>query len=74
VDAFVAEGLLEGRIARGKRGVSGFGYDPLFEIPAVGLTLAEMGTEAKNRISHRYRALMEIREIILRWEIAGDAG
>lgn len=70
VDAFVAEGILDGRITRGKRGASGFGYDPVFEIPGVGRTLAEMGSEGKNRISHRYRALVEIRELILRWGLA----
>jgi XTP/dITP diphosphohydrolase len=74
VDAFVAEGILEGRIARRKRGSGGFGYDPVFEVPDAGLTLAEMGAEGKNRISHRYRALVEIREIVLRWGLAQDAG
>ena len=69
VDAFVAEGILEGRIAREKRGTGGFGYDPLFEIPAAGKTLAEMGNDAKNKMSHRYRALIEIRELLLRWEL-----
>jgi XTP/dITP diphosphohydrolase len=70
VDAFVAEGILEGSIAREKRGGGGFGYDPLFEIPGAGKTLAEMGTAAKNRMSHRYRALLEIREIMLRSGLA----
>jgi XTP/dITP diphosphohydrolase len=73
VDAFVAEGILEGRITREKRGASGFGYDPVFEVPAAGLTLAEMGSEGKNRISHRYRALVEIRELVLRWGLATEA-
>lgn len=70
IDALIAEGVLEGRITREKRGNAGFGYDPVFEVPAVGKTLAEMGLEAKNQISHRYRALVEIRELILRWRIA----
>jgi XTP/dITP diphosphohydrolase len=74
VDALVAEGLLEGRITREKRGSSGFGYDPVFEVPDEEKTLAEMGAEAKNRISHRYRALVEIRELLLRWGIAGRTG
>ena len=67
VDAFVAEGVLEGRIIREKRGQGGFGYDPVFEVPGPGVTLAEMGAEKKNRISHRYRALVEIRELMLLW-------
>ncbi len=74
VDALVAEGILEGRIARAKRGTAGFGYDPVFEIPPAGKTLAEMGNEAKNRMSHRYRALVEIRELLLRWGLASPRG
>jgi XTP/dITP diphosphohydrolase len=70
VDGFVAEGLLEGRITREKRGTSGFGYDPVFEVLGEGKTLAEIGTEGKNRMSHRYRALVEIRELLLRWSLA----
>jgi XTP/dITP diphosphohydrolase len=70
VDAFVAEGILEGVITREKRGLGGFGYDPVFEVPGSGKTLAEIGTEGKNRISHRYRALVEIRELMLRSGLA----
>ena len=70
VDVLVAEGILEGRITRGKRGAGGFGYDPVFEVPGTGKTLAEMGVEGKNRISHRYRALVELRELMLRWGLA----
>jgi len=58
-----AEGLVEGRIAETARGDTGFGYDPVFE-PAGGrgLTFAELGPEAKHRLSHRgaaFRALAE---------------
>ncbi len=70
VDAIVAEGILEGRVTREKRGTAGFGYDPVFEVPERGKTLAELGPEGKNRISHRYRALCEVREMLLRWGIA----
>jgi len=51
----MAEGVLEGRITTGERGSGGFGYDPVFEVE--GRTLAEMGEDHKNRISHRARAL-----------------
>lgn len=52
-----AEGRLEGRILEEPRGQGGFGYDPLFLAEGQGLTLAEMALEAKNRLSHRSRAL-----------------
>jgi len=51
----IAEGVLEGSIARRPRGSEGFGYDPVFIVD--GRTLAEMPPEEKNRISHRARAL-----------------
>ena len=74
LDAFVAEGILEGRITRAKRGSGGFGYDPIFELPGTGKTLSEIGDDAKNRISHRYRSLVEIRELLLRWGLARVSG
>jgi XTP/dITP diphosphohydrolase len=52
-----ARGELEGEIAEEERGHGGFGYDPVFFCPQVGCTLAELEPEAKNRISHRARAL-----------------
>lgn len=54
---FVAEGVLEGRIADAPRGANGFGYDPLFEVEDTGRTLAEMDEAGKNAISHRARAV-----------------
>lgn len=50
------EGLLEGRILEQRRGVGGFGYDPVFFVPEAGLSLAEMALEEKNRMSHRAQA------------------
>jgi XTP/dITP diphosphohydrolase len=55
-----AEGLLEGAITERPRGSGGFGYDPVFEFE--GQTLAEMGREAKNRLSHRARAIRALAE------------
>jgi XTP/dITP diphosphohydrolase len=49
----VSEGVLEGRITDTARGTNGFGYDPIFEIPELGKTLAELTAAEKNRISHR---------------------
>ncbi len=51
----VAEGRLEGTIALAARGTFGFGYDPIFEVG--GVTLAEIGPEAKATMSHRALAL-----------------
>jgi XTP/dITP diphosphohydrolase len=51
----IGEGTLEGRIALTARGTHGFGYDPVFELPD-GRTLAELGADEKNAISHRARA------------------
>jgi len=73
-DAVTTEGILEGRIAQSRRGAEGFGFDPVFEVPQLGKTLAEMGLEAKNEISHRYRALVEMRELLLRYGLAAERG
>lgn len=55
------EGMLHGYIIDEMKGTGGFGYDPIFYIPEYGRTLAELGDEIKNKISHRYKALMEIK-------------
>lgn len=47
------EGECSGQIIHEKRGESGFGYDPVFYVPQYGKTMAELGPEIKNRISHR---------------------
>ncbi len=56
----VAEGLWRGEIARTPRGANGFGYDPLFFVPALGMTAAELDPGRKNRISHRGLALQRL--------------
>ena len=60
----VAEGICEGRIALAPRGARGFGYDPIFEIPSLGKTFAELDPEVKNRISHRAKAMEGARAIL----------
>jgi len=57
-----AEGHVDGVIIDDARGSSGFGYDPHFFIPAMGKTTAELAPEDKNQISHRGRALRQMRE------------
>ncbi|MBI1742458.1 RdgB/HAM1 family non-canonical purine NTP pyrophosphatase [Candidatus Acetothermia bacterium] len=59
---FLAEGTLEGRIASEPKGKSGFGYDPVFIPNGFSKTMAELGQETKDRISHRRRALERLRE------------
>lgn len=56
---WVAEGVLQGRIAESPRGNGGFGYDPVFEIVS-GRTLAELDQGGKNDVSHRAKALRNL--------------
>jgi XTP/dITP diphosphohydrolase len=57
----IFEGTCEGRIADAPRGHGGFGYDPIFVVPAYGRTMAELPPDLKNRISHRAKALAAAR-------------
>ena len=57
-----AEDYLYGEIAHDERGSNGFGYDPLFLLPELGLRTAEISAEEKNRISHRGKALRQLVE------------
>lgn len=59
-DVRCVEGRLEGRISEEASGSEGFGYDPVFLIPDLGKTLAEISAEKKNSISHRGRAIRAI--------------
>ena len=55
----VARGECPGVIARAPHGENGFGYDPGFYLPELGMTYAELPSEQKNAISHRARALQD---------------
>ena len=57
-------GTIEGRIADKPAGENGFGYDPIFYLPERGMTTAEITPEEKNAISHRGKALRQIKEIL----------
>jgi XTP/dITP diphosphohydrolase len=57
-----AEGRVNGKIAFEERGQNGFGYDSLFIVSDTGKTFAEMSEEEKNKISHRARALINLKE------------
>ena len=54
------EGIVRGEIITKKRGVAGFGYDPVFQPEGFTQTFAEMGDEQKNRISHRALAVQKL--------------
>ena len=57
---YLFEGIINGTIAREKRGGSGFGYDPLFVPDNYSQTFAEMGNDIKNLISHRAQAVKKL--------------
>ena len=60
----VTQGVLEGVIAEEVSGMQGFGYDPVFLIPQLGKTLAQLSADHKNAISHRAKAFAKVREIL----------
>jgi XTP/dITP diphosphohydrolase len=65
----VAEAVWEGYILDAPRGSGGFGYDPYFWLPDLGLSAAELDPARKNRLSHRGRAMQLLRDRLL----AGDS-
>lgn len=56
-EVITARGVIEGRIDHEEKGNGGFGYDPIFYVPELGRTTAQLDMEEKNRVSHRARAL-----------------
>ena len=64
-DVYYARGVCEGIIALEPKGAQGFGYDPVFYFPELGKTMAELDLETKNRVSHRGKAAVEAREILI---------
>ena len=63
-DVQTTQGVLEGLIAEACRGARGFGYDPVFYVPELGKTLAELTADEKNRISHRAKAFLKLRDLL----------
>lgn len=61
----VVRATIEGQIATEIKGEEGFGYDPIFYVPELGCTTAEISMEQKNKISHRGKALTKMKEILI---------
>lgn len=61
------EGCCPGEIIPEERGSGGFGYDPIFLLPELGLTMAELNTAQKNHLSHRGRAIQAAIPLLRRW-------
>ena len=59
------EGFIDGKITEAPRGNMGFGYDPVFYVPRLEKTFAELSTDEKNKISHRGIALQKLRKILV---------
>lgn len=58
------EGTVAGQILTSVQGRNGFGYDPVFYVPGLGKTLADLSMEEKNTISHRGIAVQKIKELL----------
>jgi XTP/dITP diphosphohydrolase len=58
------EGKLEGVIAEKETGANGFGYDPIFFVPKLGKTIAQLSREEKNEISHRGNAIRKLKPLL----------
>ena len=61
---FLTEGSVEGRILSARKGSGGFGYDPVFYLPDLDKTMAELSMEEKNQLSHRAMAFRKALPII----------
>jgi XTP/dITP diphosphohydrolase len=60
----VAQGVLDGVITEEAHGTLGFGYDPVFFVPELGKTLAQLSADQKNTISHRAKAFTQARDLL----------
>ena len=60
----IFEGVCEGIIGEEPKGSGGFGYDPIFYIPSLGVNMAELSIENKNSISHRGIASRKVRQYL----------
>lgn len=61
------EGSVDGVILQEPKGDHGFGYDPLFYVPELGKSMAELTNDQKNKISHRAQAIVKLRDHLNEW-------
>ena len=72
--AQVTQGVLSGYITEEASGSKGFGYDPVFYVPELKATLAEISAEQKNRISHRAKAFQQAKELLRKRQSESTVG
>jgi XTP/dITP diphosphohydrolase len=63
-ESLSVRGVIEGKIGYEERGANGFGYDPIFYLPDMSCSTAELAEEEKNKISHRGRALKKMKQLL----------
>lgn len=71
---YTVDGTCEGEIIDTPRGTHGFGYDPVFFLPGMEMTMAELAPHEKNRISHRGRAAAAAKSILAELLLAENGG
>jgi XTP/dITP diphosphohydrolase len=73
-EPLIAVGRWHGEVLDAPRGEGGFGYDPLVYVPALGKTVAELGPDVKNRVSHRAQAAERMLALLREeWRLGADA-
>jgi XTP/dITP diphosphohydrolase len=68
----IFEATCEGRIAVDRSGSGGFGYDPIFYLPELGCTMADLTAEQKHQISHRGKVLKMVGDHLVKTEKPGS--
>lgn len=64
-ETFTTRATIEGEIGYKIEGTEGFGYDPIFYVPEFGCTTAQLTAEQKNKVSHRGKALEEMKKVLM---------